>query len=69
VPRKPQPAAEDAVTYQSFTVRIPADLHRALRVVAADENQSLNELLTEVLKSWWQQKPDRRRYEEFLKKR
>jgi predicted HicB family RNase H-like nuclease len=66
VPRKSE-AQEDPVELQSFTARIPVDLHHALRLVAADEDKSLNELLTDILRDWWQKKPDRRRYEDFLR--
>jgi predicted HicB family RNase H-like nuclease len=69
VPRKPRDVDPSAADYQSFTVRLPAELHHALRVVAADENKSLNELLTQVLQDWWQSKPDRKRFEEFLRAR
>ena len=69
MPRKPKTAEEKPTEFQSFTVRIPVDLHRALRVVAADENTSINEKLTQILQEWWQEKPDRRRFEEFLRTR
>ena len=43
-------------------LRLPKSLHTALRHVSIDRGQSLNTLITEVLKGWWAKQPEVVRY-------
>jgi predicted HicB family RNase H-like nuclease len=43
-------------------VRVPKELHRALKHAAVDRETSLNELVLNALDEWWQVQPERRRY-------
>ncbi len=47
---------------QGLMLRLPKELHTALRHVSIDRGVSLNALLTEVLEQWWAQQPERSRY-------
>lgn len=68
MPAKKKSVPEAAApTQATFTVRIPGDLHWALRVVAADVGLSLNEQITDIFTRWWAEKPDRDRYEALRK--
>jgi predicted HicB family RNase H-like nuclease len=47
---------------RGLMLRLPPNLHTALRHVSIDRGQSLNTLITEVLEQWWGQQPERRKY-------
>jgi predicted HicB family RNase H-like nuclease len=47
---------------QGLMLRLPKELHTALRHVSIDRGVSLNALLTEVLEEWWSKQPERRKY-------
>ena len=53
-------AAED--DRQGLMLRLPKELHTALRHVSIDRGVSLNALLTEVLEEWWSKQPEHRKY-------
>jgi hypothetical protein len=63
----PKKSADADTEDVALTVRIPPDVHRALRLAAAEQDRSLNLQIVEVLREWWEKKPDRSRYETFLK--
>ena len=49
---------------QGLMLRLPTELHTALRHLSIDRKVSLNALLTEVLEQWWSKQPERRKYKE-----
>jgi predicted HicB family RNase H-like nuclease len=44
-------------------LRLPKNLHTALRHLSIDRGISLNALLTEVLEDWWAKQPERKKYQ------
>jgi hypothetical protein len=44
---------------QKFVLRLPENLHRALRHVAIDRGTSLNALINDVVAEWWSHQPER----------
>lgn len=64
MPRKPsegskRPSTEARV---QLLVRVPQELHRALKHVAVDRDTSVNDVVTQALQEWWRAQPERRRY-------
>ena len=55
------------VTARSFTVRLPADLHRAATDAAARRKLSLNFLLQELVEAYVRQEEVRLLYDSFTK--
>lgn len=53
---------------QGLMLRLPKNLHTALRHVSIDRGTSLNTLITEVLEEWWSRQPERGRYTETKKR-
>ena len=51
--------------HQLFSLRLPSDLHGALRHYALDDERSLNDVLVQVIQDWWHDQGDslRHRYE------
>ncbi len=47
---------------QGLMLRLPKELHTALRHVSIDRSVSLNALITEVLEQWWSKQPEHMRY-------
>jgi predicted HicB family RNase H-like nuclease len=47
---------------QGLMLRLPVELHTALRHLSIDRKVSLNALITEVLEHWWSRQPERERY-------
>lgn len=47
---------------QGLMLRLPKELHTALRHLSIDRAQSLNTLITDVLAEWWSKQPERGRY-------
>jgi predicted HicB family RNase H-like nuclease len=47
---------------QGLMLRLPKNLHTALRHLSIDRGVSLNALITEVLEQWWGEQPERTRY-------
>jgi|CZKU01.1.fsa_nt_gi predicted HicB family RNase H-like nuclease len=47
---------------QGLMLRLPKDLHTALRHLSIDRGVSLNSVITEVLEDWWAKQPERARY-------
>jgi len=47
---------------QGLMLRLPKELHTALRHVSIDRGVSLNALITEVMEDWWARQPERTRY-------
>lgn len=47
---------------QALMVRLPKELHRALRHLSIDRKVSLNAIITEVLEAWWAGQPERANY-------
>lgn len=46
--------------HQAYPLRMPVDLHKELRHYALDEGRSMNDVLVEVIKVWWdEQRPGR----------
>jgi predicted HicB family RNase H-like nuclease len=39
--------------HRQFPLRLPAKLHRELRHYALDAGKSLNDILVEVISTWW----------------
>jgi predicted HicB family RNase H-like nuclease len=62
-------AEEKATAKDVLTIRLPADLHRQIRLVAADEGRSINQIITSALRDWWDRRPDRRVWEEFMQRK
>jgi predicted HicB family RNase H-like nuclease len=60
VPREATPASDgDRV---QVLLRLPRDLHRALKHAAVDRDTSVNEMLSQALREWWKDQPERVRY-------
>jgi predicted HicB family RNase H-like nuclease len=55
-------AKEDTDDRQGLMLRLPKELHTALRHVSIDRGTSLNTLITEVLEEWWKRQPERSKY-------
>jgi predicted HicB family RNase H-like nuclease len=47
---------------QALIVRLPKELHSALRHLSIDRKVSLNAIITEVLEAWWEKQPERASY-------
>jgi predicted HicB family RNase H-like nuclease len=47
---------------QGLMLRLPKELHTALRHLSIDRGVSLNAVITEVLEQWWDKQPERGRY-------
>jgi hypothetical protein len=43
-------------------LRLPKELHTALRPLSIDRGASLNAIITEVLEAWWQKQPEHSAY-------
>ncbi|HKY38382.1 MAG TPA: toxin-antitoxin system HicB family antitoxin [Polyangiaceae bacterium] len=54
---------------QSFSIRLPKDLHRQLRLYAVHQGQSLNDLIIGVLQGWWDDHPERRAFVRLASRR
>lgn len=52
---------------QGLMLRLPVELHTALRHLSIDRKVSLNALITEVLEDWWAKQPERARYSDRRK--
>jgi hypothetical protein len=48
--------------HQSYTLRLPVDLHRQLRHFAVDKGVSMNDILVQVIEGWWKDRPERASY-------
>ena len=59
VASKKQAAEDDR---QGLMLRLPKELHSALRHLSIDRKESLNALITTVLEDWWSRQPERERY-------
>jgi predicted HicB family RNase H-like nuclease len=60
VAAKKQAAVED--DRQGLMLRLPKELHTALRHLSIDRKESLNALITEVLEDWWSKQPEHSSY-------
>jgi predicted HicB family RNase H-like nuclease len=47
---------------QGLMLRLPKNLHSALRHLSIDRGISLNGIITEVLEDWWSKQPERAKY-------
>lgn len=47
---------------QGMMLRLPTELHTALRHLSIDRKISLNALLTQVLEEWWAKQPEHKKY-------
>ena len=47
---------------QGLMLRLPSELHTALRHLSIDRKVSLNALITEVLEDWWAKQPEQKKY-------
>lgn len=47
---------------QGLMLRLPVELHTALRHLSIDRKVSLNALITDVLEEWWSKQPERKKY-------
>lgn len=47
---------------QGLMLRLPPELHTALRHLSIDRKTSLNALVVGVLEEWWSQQPERSKY-------
>lgn len=54
---------------QAITLRLPVELHRAMRHYTIEARKSMNELITEVLQDWWSSQPGRVAYERLAQPR
>ena len=57
--KKVRPNEDDR---QGLMLRLPKELHTALRHLSIDRGVSLNAVITEVLEQWWAKQPERGRY-------
>jgi predicted HicB family RNase H-like nuclease len=57
--KKDRPKDDDR---QGLMLRLPKELHTALRHLSIDRGVSLNAVITEVLEQWWAKQPERARY-------
>ena len=47
---------------QGLMLRLPKELHTALRHLSIDRGVSLNAVITEVLEEWWAKQPEHATY-------
>ena len=47
---------------QGLMLRLPKELHTALRHLSIDRGVSLNAVITEVLEAWWSKQPEHATY-------
>jgi hypothetical protein len=57
--RKDRPTDDER---QGLMLRLPKELHTALRHLSIDRSVSLNAIITGVLEEWWTKQPERARY-------
>jgi hypothetical protein len=50
---------------QPFVLRLPPELHRKLKMMAAYRDASLNQLMVDALGEWWTTQPDRGPFEKL----
>lgn len=53
--------------HQLFSLRLPTDLHRALKTYAFVKGRSFNDVLVEVIRAWWSEQPERAHVEALVK--
>lgn len=51
--------------HQVFTLRLPTELHRELRLLATVQGESLNDLLVRMIREWWKKHPERKSIQGF----
>jgi NRPS condensation-like uncharacterized protein len=52
--------------HKLFSLRLPTELHRALKTYATVQGKSVNDILTDVIASWWREQPERARIESLV---
>jgi predicted HicB family RNase H-like nuclease len=57
--KKNEPAEDGR---QGLMLRLPKELHTALRHLSIDRGVSLNAVITEVLEQWWSKQPEHMTY-------
>jgi predicted HicB family RNase H-like nuclease len=62
MPRRTQPQGNPTADRVQMIVRVPPELHLALRHAALDRRTSLNEMLLKALQEWWREQPEHGRY-------
>jgi predicted HicB family RNase H-like nuclease len=50
-----------------FALRLPADLHRELKLYSVSAGTSLNKLIVERMVAWWQKNPSREQFAKLAK--
>jgi hypothetical protein len=58
--KKDRPTDDDR---QGLMLRLPKELHTALRHLSIDRGGTLTDVITEVLEAWWLKQPERVRYQ------
>ena len=68
-PRKRKGRPPKLGDHQLFSLRLPTDLHRALKTYAFVSGKSFNDVLVEVLKDWWARQPEHDHIEALVRMR
>jgi predicted HicB family RNase H-like nuclease len=55
MPKRPDESADER---QGLMIRMPRDLHRALRHLSVDRGVPLNTLILQAIDEWWQRQPE-----------
>ncbi len=46
-----------------LVLRVPPNLHVELGHYSLDKDRDINEILLEVIEAWWEQQPERQKYQ------
>ena len=47
---------------KGFLVRFPPELHRLLRLISVERDESLNDLVVQVMQEWVEEQPEAERF-------
>lgn len=53
--------------HQLFSLRLPAELHRALKTYAFVKGRSFNDVITDVIQTWWREQAEREHIEALVR--
>ncbi len=66
-PRKRKGRPPKLGDHQLFSLRLPTDLHRALKTYAFVKGRSFNDVLVDVVRAWWNEQPEREHVEALVR--
>jgi hypothetical protein len=66
-PRKRKGRPPKLGDHQLFSLRLPTDLHRALKTYAFVKGRSFNDVLVDVIRAWWNEQAEREHIEALVR--